>query len=201
MAQTEKLMIERADGTTEVPTRLGERVKQIRQSLGWTLERTSQSTGLARSTLSKIENDQMSPTYDALQKLAAGFEMDITELFVAEAKRHPSGRRAITKHQAGRAHPTPTYSHELLCHDMANKRMLPFRSRISARSFDDFEDWSRHKGEEFIYVLVGEIEVFTEFYESIRLTPGDSIYFDSEMGHACISISEQEAEVLWVSAA
>ncbi len=52
MAQTEKLMIERADGTTEVPTRLGERVKQIRQSLGWTLERTSQSWAKCQQFLS-----------------------------------------------------------------------------------------------------------------------------------------------------
>jgi len=199
--QTEKLIIERASGVQETPTRLGERVKEVRQALGWTLEKASQSTGLARSTLSKIENDQMSPTYDALQKLAAGFELDITQLFLMEAKRQPSGRRALTRDQAGRAHPTPTYQHELLCHDMANKRMLPFRSRITARQFSDFEDWSRHKGEEFIYVLAGEIEVFTEFYESVRLTPGDSIYFDSEMGHACISVSPDDAEVLWVSAA
>ncbi len=201
MAQTERLTIERANGTKDVAVRLGERVKQIRQELGWTLQQASDSTGLARSTLSKIENDQMSPTYDALLKLAAGFEMDMPQLFMARAKHQPSGRRAITRHQAGRPHPTPNYTHELLCHDMANKRMLPFRSRITARGFSDFEDWSRHQGEEFIYVLAGEIEVFTEFYESVRLALGDSIYFDSEMGHACISISEQEAEVLWVSAA
>jgi mannose-6-phosphate isomerase-like protein (cupin superfamily) len=143
----------------------------------------------------------MSPTYDALQKLASGFRLDITELFVAESKQPPSGRRALTRDQGGRPHPTPTYRHELLCHDMANKRMLPFKSCITARAFSDFEDWSRHKGEEFIYVLAGEIEVFTECYETVRLAAGDSIYFDSEMGHGCISISEDDAQVLWVSAA
>ena len=51
------------------PLNLGERVRELRRSLGWTLEEAANRAGLARSTLSKIENGQMSPTYDALKKL------------------------------------------------------------------------------------------------------------------------------------
>lgn len=54
------------------------RVRGLRRQRGWTLERAAQATGLARSTLSKIENGQMSPTYDALTKLATGFAVDIS---------------------------------------------------------------------------------------------------------------------------
>lgn len=47
-------------------------------------------------------------------------------------------------------------------------------------------------------VLDGEISLYTEFYAPLHLTQGDSIYFDSEMGHALISVSDEDATVLFV---
>lgn len=62
------------------PLRLGERLKQIRLANQWTLEEVSQRTGLARSTLSKIENDQVSPTFSVVQKLTTGLNIDLPQL-------------------------------------------------------------------------------------------------------------------------
>ena len=59
------------------PLRLGERLKQIRLANQWTLEDVSQRTGIARSTLSKIENDQVSPTFSVVQKLISGLNIDL----------------------------------------------------------------------------------------------------------------------------
>jgi len=178
---------------------LGQRIRSLRSARGWTLEQTSQATGLARSTLSKIENGQMSPTYDALIKIAAGFQIDLSELFAVEHEPMGVGRRSVSPKGVGPHHITPYYDHELLCNDLSNKDMVPFRSKILARSFDDFDDWSRHVGEEFVYVLTGKVRLFTEFYEPVELGAGDSWYIDSRMGHRVISIGRNDAEVLWVS--
>jgi transcriptional regulator with XRE-family HTH domain len=178
---------------------LGQRIRGLRASKGWTLEQTSQATGLARSTLSKIENGQMSPTYDALIKLAAGLQIDLSEFFAAQQEPMGVGRRSICRKGTGSSHITPYYQHVLLCNDLSNKDMVPFRTKIVARSFDDFEDWSRHVGEEFVYVLSGEVKLFTEFYEPVELGPGDCWYIDSRMGHRVISIGKEDAEVLWMS--
>lgn len=178
---------------------LGQRIRSLRSARGWTLEQTSQASGLARSTLSKIENGQMSPTYDALIKIAAGFQIDLSELFAVEHEPMGVGRRSVSPKGVGPHHSTPYYDHELLCNDLSNKDMVPFRSKILARSFDDFDDWSRHVGEEFVYVLSGKVRLFTEFYEPVELGSGDSWYIDSRMGHRVISISKNDAEVLWVS--
>ena len=51
------------------PLDLGARVRELRKARDWTLERAANQAGLARSTLSKIENGQMSPTYDALRRV------------------------------------------------------------------------------------------------------------------------------------
>ena len=52
------------------PLNLGQRVRALRKAKNWTLEQAAKKAGLARSTLSKIENEQMSPTFDAVKKLA-----------------------------------------------------------------------------------------------------------------------------------
>jgi len=180
---------------------LGNRVRSLRTQRDWTLDAAAKATGLARSTISKIENGQMSPTYDGLIKLAQGFAIDISDLFET---RGPSvdrgiGRRSITRAGEGQAFNTSYYQHMLLCNDLSQKVMTPFRSVVVARKFEDFEDWSRHEGEELVYILKGEVEMFTEFYEPVRLGPGDCAYLDSRMGHRVISVSAEDAEALWVS--
>ncbi|MEE8444849.1 MAG: cupin domain-containing protein, partial [Alphaproteobacteria bacterium] len=85
--------------------------------------------------------------------------------------------------------------------ELAQKKMVPFKTRVRARSFDEFSSWVRHPGEEFLYVLEGAIAFYTEYYEPVVLSAGDSVYYDSDMGHACVSASEQDALILWVSTA
>ena len=143
----------------------------------------------------------MSPTFEAVQKLAAGLGIDVPQLFKPASEPGSPGRRDVTRAGEGRAHPTATYEHELLCTALTKKRMIPFKSRIHARSFEDFSDWVRHEGEEFLLVLEGVIHLYTEHYEPLQLEAGDSVYYDSGMGHVCVSISEEDALILWVTTA
>jgi transcriptional regulator with XRE-family HTH domain len=182
------------------PIKLGERLKEIRRALGLTLEEASQKTGLARSTLSKIENEQISPTFQAMQKLTNGLQINIPQLFAAPKKVNTTGRRDITRNSFGKPHPTSTYEHELLATQLTNKKMMPFKSLVRARSFDDYSDWIRHDGEEFLLVLDGEITFFSEYYEPVNLSEGDSVYYDANMGHMLASVSEEDATILWVTA-
>ena len=181
------------------PLKLGQRIREIRRRNHWTLEDAAKRTGLARSTLSKIENEQMSPTFDVVRKLAAGLEIELPQLFVATESDKASGRRVITRSGEGRPRVTATYEHELLSVELAQRKMIPFRTKVRARSFDEFSDWVRHPGEEFLYVLDGTIAFYTEFYEPVTLAAGDSVYYDSDMGHACVSIGDGVATILWVS--
>ena len=189
----------RAEAPVE-PLRLGERVRQIRRARNWTLEAAARRAGLARSTLSKIENDQMSPTFDAVQKLARGLGIDVPQLFEPEAGDRICGRRAITRAGEGEPHPTPTYEHEMPATELTAKRMLPYRTTVRARSFADFEGWVRHAGEEFLYVLSGAARFYSEFYAPLDLQSGDSAYYDAGMGHCVVSVSEDDAVILWVTA-
>ena len=195
------IRIARENGMEESaqPLDLGARVRSLRTERGLTMEQAAKQAGLARSTLSKIENGLMSPTYDALKKLAVGLDISIPQLFTPPTADQVMGRMALTRNGAGQSHPTTTYEHELLAETLSRKAMLPYRARIRARSFDEFDGWVRHDGEEFLYVLTGVVKLFTEFYEPIEMKRGDSAYYDAAMGHNLVSVSPEDAMVLWVT--
>lgn len=195
------LSIERDKRAQETPAQLdlGARLRALRKERRWTLAQAAEAVGLARSTLSKIENGQMSPTFEAVRKLASGLGISVPQLFTPPKSGKMLARRSITRAGAGRAHITATYEHEIIAADITHKRMLPYRALVRARAFEDFEGWVRHDGEELLYVLTGEVEFFSEFYEPVQLKAGDSAYYDATMGHNMISTSEEDALVLWVT--
>ncbi len=179
---------------------LGARLRAMRQYKGWSLDEASLRTGLAKSTLSKIENNKHSPTFEVMRKISKGLGINLPQLFAESSYQAATGRRSLTRSSAGTAHLTPTYEHELLATELRDKRMVPFKSYVRARDFNDFEDWVRHSGEEFLLVLQGEIVFYSEFYEPVNMHSGDNIYYDAEMGHVLISVSDEDAQVLWVCA-
>ena len=195
------IQIARESGATETapPVDLGARVRELRKARNWTLEQAANQAGLARSTLSKIENGQMSPTYDALKKLAVGLEISVPQLFTPPSAGQINGRMAITKSGDGTAKATTTYEHELLADTLRKKQMLPYRARIRARNVEEFDGWVRHDGEEFLFVLTGVIKLYTEFYEPVEMRRGDSAYYDATMGDNVVSTSDEDATILWVT--
>lgn len=187
--------------TIEPRPSLGDCLKVVRQRQGWTLTQVSQMTGLATSTLSKVENNQMSLTYDKLLQLAHGLKIDIAELFgtrKAPAPPEVAGRRTISRDGDGRLIETATYDYLYVCQDISRKDMVPMIGTCRTHSIDAFGALVRHPGQEYAYVLEGELDLYTDLYEPVRLKAGDSVYFDAVMGHAYISRSEKPARFLCV---
>jgi transcriptional regulator with XRE-family HTH domain len=73
-----------------LPARPGAVVRAVREQRGWTLAEVSERTGLSVSTLSKVENDKMSLTYDKLSRISKGLAIDIGQLFAAGAPQRSS---------------------------------------------------------------------------------------------------------------
>src|SRR3954465_9101788 len=83
-------------------SQLGVCLRAARQARGLTLKQVAERTGMALSTLSKVENNQMSLTYDKLLQLTFGLKMEIAELFSpANLRTEPSpivtARRSISR--------------------------------------------------------------------------------------------------------
>lgn len=178
----------------------GSALHTLRTARGWTLAEVARRTGLPTSSLSKIENDRMSLSYDKLTRLCAGLEIDIAELFAADAAASApiavAGRRSITRAGEGRMIETSSYMHLYPAADLLNKLFVPIIAELRARSLADFGELIRHPGEEYACVLEGVAELHTDLYAPLRLEAGDSVYFDSGMGHAYIAVGQSTCRVL-----
>ncbi|MGN6101754.1 MAG: helix-turn-helix domain-containing protein [Devosia sp.] len=183
---------------TATPEPLSAIVRRLRRQAGLTLQELGRRSKLSSSALSKIENDQMSPTYDTIQRLADGLGIDVAELFIGRAGNRTGSRMTVTRRGQGVRQRTSQYTYEMLCADIARKQLVPLLTTIHARSTAEFPALVTHAGEEFVFVLTGTVTVMTEHYAPLTLESGDSCYFDSTMGHALISAGEEAATVLWV---
>ena len=185
---------------TAHPT-LGRILKELRSHRGWTLREMSEKSGIPVSTLSKVEHDRLTLTYDKLLQLSQKLQIRISELFAEGelAAESVTARRSIGKMDETVRVTTPNYDYYYLCTELRRKRMVPIITVIRAKSLSEFGDLVRHSGEEYIHVLEGDIIVHTEFYDPVILHQGEGIYIDSNMGHAYVAAEGcDEASVLGI---
>jgi transcriptional regulator with XRE-family HTH domain len=182
----------------------GAALRAFRRKQGWTLATVSQRTGLPVSTLSRIETDQISPTYDQLSKLSVGLSIDMAQLLsgeMEETKPVQTARRSVNRAGDGQVLDTPMQSLSYLSADLTNKRFSPIIGEVKARSLEEAGEFHRHDGEEFVFVVSGQLELHTESYTPLTLQAGDSVYFDSGMPHAYVAIGKELCKILSICTA
>lgn len=161
-------------------------------------------TGMSVSTLSKIENNIIELSYTRMMAISEALGINLTELVsVGHAAAGPmppivTARRSLTRRGDGAITETKNYVYEYLNTDISKKHMIPTIATVKPRSLAEYGEFARHRGEEFVIILDGEAELYTEHYEPVRLSKGDSVYIDSTMPHAMISVSEDLARILFV---
>lgn len=186
----------------ELISALGARIKAIRKMQGMTLGDLSASSGVSVSALSKVENGRINASVDTIFKIARGLGVLFDNLLASPSREtEGTARLVVTRRGDAQRFPTEIYDYYVHSPELVRKSMLPLVMRVKARQAPNFLDWSTHRGEEFVLVLRGAIELHTHHYAPARLEAGDSAYFDSLMRHAFISVGEGEAEILSVSLA
>ena len=180
-------------------------LRSLRAERGWTLAELSSRTGLPVSTLSKVENNKMTLTYDKMVRIATGLNIDIGVLFAAPQREVDtpaplSGRRSITRADEGRVIETPVARQTYPAADLLDKQLVPLLMEVRARSLEEWGPLLRHPGEEFVLVLEGTLELHSEYYAPVHLSQGDSIYFDSAMAHGYVAANNEPCRILSVNA-
>lgn len=176
----------------------GRRLRQLRRDKGWTLAEVAARSGLAISTISKAERGIIALTYDRLEQLARGVGVDMAAFFDAHGRSFEPGSFAIARKGAFERQETETYVYDMLFPEVWNKAMRPMVGTLKAREIHDFEEFIRHPGQEFLLVMEGAVTVFVEGRAPVELQTGDSIYFDSAVGHLYASGGEADARILVV---
>lgn len=183
---------------TSTPADLGARVRDIRKARGWRLQDLADRTGLAVSTISKMERGDISLTYDRFMRLAQGLGLDVGDLFVSETSGLAAGNVTLTKSGTAPLHETPNYVYEMLASDVSGKHMVPMLGEIKAHDIGSFHAFISHPGEEFVFLLAGTLDVCIKGRDPMRMTAGDSLYFDSNLEHVYVSAGPENARILVV---
>jgi transcriptional regulator with XRE-family HTH domain len=178
---------------------LGRRLLAARKQLGWTLAELAERSGVSITTISRAERGQLALGYENFSALARALQMDLSAMFSeAGVAARPFAGPVLTRAGQGVVYRGLSFSYEFLGTPAVGKQMEPVLGTVHARAIHGPEDFARHPGEEFVYVLTGSIDVHFDTGEVVRLDKGDSLYFDSRIGHAYVSVSRQLARVIGV---
>lgn len=169
------------------------RLKALRVRSGLTLDALAERSGFTKGHLSKIENGRAAPPIATLARIARALNQDLSYFFIDSAHQEPLQpvqdprvsvvhrweRKPVVRGGTGFG-----YDYVSLAHKKAHKRMEPFIFTFPSEV--DIDTYFEHTGEEFLYILTGEVEFEIKIDGQLRrwnLEPGDSIYFESSLPH------------------
>lgn len=181
--------------------RIGNKVRELREKKRFTLHDMTAKTGLPKDLLAQIESGEFSPPIATLMKLANACGVGLAYFFKDEAG---SQKIAVTRaHEHIRVTRRPhhhegevNYIYESLETKKADKHMEPFMVEFPVQNTSEMVFMS-HPGEEFLYLLEGQIEFRTVDRVEV-LNPGDSIYFESDLSHSLRCLGQTAAKALVV---
>lgn len=184
----------------EVP--VGQNVKAFREKTGLTVQQFAEKVGISAALLTQMENRMVSPSIGMLVQIANAFGTTVSsfiggkpeeEYSVVRKEDRSTVSRVGLKESGGKT----LYIYESLGAGKAGRKMEPFLLKLRPMS-EPPTARSVHAGEEFLYVLSGEVEAFLGNRTEL-LKAGDCIYYSSTTPHHVHSASkEEEAEVLVV---
>lgn len=167
--------------------KIGPNLRAVVAAKGVPMEGVREALGWDRETLDRVLADQLSPGISELLRLATFLGVGISRLLGGEEE---SGKRAVKTGRNERVgvDRRDSLHYESLAQAFAGRHLEPFVVDLY-RNAEAEPDLSRHPGEEFLFVLSGELQVTVDG-EPFHLEAGDSFYFDSVLPHSLISLSE-----------
>lgn len=170
---------------------IGEKIKELRLFCGLTQEELADRCELTKGYISQLENDLTSPSIATLIDILSALGTNLKEFFSDDAEEKISFGKTdfIEKNADG-------YVFKWLVPNAQKNEMEPALIRLKASSSTD-EDFP-HEGEEFGYVIKGEI-IITLGKRRVTVKKGESFYYSCDKVHFITNKKETEAEFIWVS--
>ena len=180
---------------------IGRKVRELREKSQLTIMDLAARSGVPKSVLTEIESGDVTPPVATLLKLARAMNVGMAFFFQDEAA---ADKVSVTrKDQRIRIRRRPhhhegevDYIYESLETRKPDKHMEPLFVEFQSMETGDMV-FSSHEGEEFVYLLEGRLE-FRSHERLEVLTPGDAIYFESDLSHAFRGLGNQAARAIVV---
>jgi len=180
---------------------IGRKVRELREKSQLTIMDLAARSGVPKSVLTEIESGDVTPPVATLLKLARAMNVGMAFFFQDEAA---ADKVSVTrKDQRIRIRRRPhhhegevDYIYESLETRKPDKHMEPLFVEFQSMETGNMV-FSSHEGEEFVYLLEGRLE-FRSHERLEVLTPGDAIYFESDLSHAFRGLDNQAARAIVV---
>ncbi len=183
----------RARGEAELQ-RVAERVRRWREEGQLTLQELARRSGVAASTIQKVETQQMIPTLGVLIKIAHGLDRATTELF-----REPTSELHVVHLPAEARHPVGLRSRmivERLTGDVSEPSLEVWRV-VHEPGSGSGNDAVRWDGEALVFCEGGEVD-YRIGDETYSLRAGDSLHYKTTIPHSWINNGTGPAQLLLV---
>ena len=162
---------------------IGQRIRKIRKEKKLSLEEISNMTGFDQGFLSGIEKNEIQPQLGTVIKLSKALDSAFGRLISGLGEKlysitRKDERRTVSRSTSKKSK-RQLYTYKSLAPDVKGRHM---EALIVQLEEDPEKEVSIHEGEEFIFVLNGEVvlEIGEDKYE---LEPGDSAYYLSTTAH------------------
>ena len=182
---------------------IGHKIKGIRESKNLSIEEIAERSGLTAEQISSIENDVNLPSLGPLIKIARALGVRLGTFMDDNDALGPVVTRAADREKDssisfsnGATDARKHMEYHPLAQQKAGRHMEPFVIDINPDDTPEFQ-LSAHEGEEFIYVMQGEVEIVYG-KDAYTLKEGDSIFYDSIVKHHVHGAPGKSAKILAV---
>lgn len=168
---------------------LGSELKKVRKSRQLTLQQLSDQSGLSVSFLSQIERGLRTLTFTSLKKICEALDVNVNFFF-------DNGDSSFVKKEKTSYKNTGNFSYKSLVGKMKHPDFIPAQIDLEAGEYQQIP--YTHSGQEFVYVLSGQLEVEIEGVQE-TLYSNESIHIDSSMAHHWYNATDETTKLLLVS--
>ncbi len=164
---------------------VGQRIRRLRIQSGLGLREQARAIGISASSLSDLENSRGGMSLNRLQHVASHFGLHITDLLAPVDGGEPRAQPVEVFERSGASTPGVRRGRGVLYQVFGEGKghaIQPYLLSFEPGGTYE-EDMISHPGEEFAYVLLGEVELLVDA-DVVRLAPGDMVRFRSDVPHA-----------------
>lgn len=171
---------------------IAERIKELRNISGLTLESLAEEFGISKDAYEEYESGNVDIPVGFLYKVANKFNVELTAILTGEGPRLHT-YSLVRKGKGISVERRKQYKYLSLAYNFANKKAEPFL--VTVEPDESPVQYNSHPGQEFNYMIEGRMKVIINGHEII-LGEGDSLYFDSGIKHAMKALDKKQARFL-----
>src|SRR3954469_20183295 len=168
----------------DVLAAVGPRLRRLRERRELTLTAVAETTGISKSTLSRLESGQRKPSLELLLPLAEAYPLPLDELVGAPRAGDPRVRTSPRTRHGRLVYPLTQQSSGMAVW----KVVIPPERDRQLRT---------HAGHEWLYVLSGEMRLILGEHD-ITMRPGEAAEFDTRLPHWFGPAGDEPVEILSV---